>query len=334
MDLLSMVMEARKKRPKETGINISDEPTEDEEFNDYTDTGEDDDTDATPDEYADGGDVISDEPADEDEAVDYGEGGPETDDRDPEAEGGNPEGEPDVPPDGAPDQAPPETDQAPPPEVNQGGGITISDQDPGGNQGPAEGGTDYGEGAPEGETGAEPGPDNQAQTNDPNALPPQDVSAGDNGQPPPEGAEGEDVPPEGEQNPNAPPEEGAPEGETPEDDGPNVDEPEKNTESREMANNILLLRSFNRLHGNIRKFIKRVADAKHQSILGSVTYKQVVSNLNELRDMVYKYILLSYDSSTYDENLNNYYYFIEIMHWNLAMLDKVNEIVEKANKNK
>jgi hypothetical protein len=101
-----------------------------------------------------------------------------------------------------------------------------------------------------------------------------------------------------------------------------------------MANNILLLRSFNRLHLNIRKFSKRVAEAKHQSILGSVTYRQVVANLNELRDMVYKYILLSYDSSTYDENLANYYYFIEIMDWNLAMLEKVNDIVDKVNEKK
>jgi hypothetical protein len=165
-------------------------------------------------------------------------------------------------------------------------------------------------------------------------------------QQPPQGQEGEQAPPqEGGEEEGAPPEEGQEdpndpnaaaeggEGEQPA-EGPNVDEPEKNSESRKMANNILLLRSFNRSHLNIRKFAKRVAEAKHQSILGSVTYRQVVANLNELRDMVYKYILLSYDSSTYDENLANYYYFIEIMDWNLAMLEKVNDIVDKVNEKK
>ena len=328
MDLLSMVMEARKKRSnqRDEGITISDAPTEDEEMNDYTDDGEDDAEDATPDDYGDErGDVISDEAPDEgDEANDYSEGDPYASDDDipddNEAGPGNQDEQgADVPPEGE------DT-----PDANAGaedGSVTISDQAPEG-QDPQQqdaGGTDYGEGMPEGE-----GQDQQQPPEEGGEQQPPQGQEGEQA-PPQEGGEEEAPPEEGQEDPNAPAEGG--EGEQP-DDGPNVDEPEKNSESRKMANNILLLRSFNRLHLNIRKFAKRVAEAKHQSILGSVTYRQVVANLNELRDMVYKYILLSYDSSTYDENLANYYYFIEIMDWNLAMLEKVNDIVDKANEKK
>ena len=316
-----MVMEARKKKTtnRNTDIVISDEPAEDEELADYTgeDPGEDE-QDATPEDYNDDN-VISDEP-EEDEAVDYGEGDPgDMDEVDTDGDP-NPEGEDDVPDNENPDTPPPEEapeNEGAPVDQGGGGGVTVSDQEPAEDENADAGGTDYGEGAPEA-----PGQEQQGQPNQQEGETPPGGEEG--GEQPPEGEGGEQPPPEGE--------EGA-EGEVSDDDGPAVDEPEKNAESRNVANNILLLRSFNRLHGDIRKFIKRVSNAKHQSVLGSVTYKQVVENLNQLRDMVYKYILLSYDSSTYDENLNNYYYFIEIMHWNLAMLEKVNEIVDKANNN-
>jgi hypothetical protein len=180
-----------------------------------------------------------------------------------------------------------------------------------------------------------PGSEEETPEGDPQEgdQPPPAEGEGGEQQPPPEGGE-EGAPPEGEgADPNADP--NAPsEGEPAGPDGPNVEEPEDKSEARNVANDILLLRSFNRLHSDIRKFSKRVADSKHQSMLASVTYKQVIANLEELRDMVYKYILLSYDSSTYDQNKFNYEYFIEIMHWNLAMLEKVNEIVEKAESKK
>jgi hypothetical protein len=334
MDLLSMVMEARKKTNKrnDTGINITDEPDENEEVNDYTDTGEDEDIDATPDDYGNEnaeGDVISDE-AEDDQDTDYSEGDPfdtpENSSENPEAGSGDTPEQPD-------DVGTPQDNQ-PAEDAGAGqGGVTISDQAPDeaapDQQNPDGGGTDYGEGMPEGEEdGNAPAPEGEggeqppAEGENPEGQPPE---GGEEGAPPEEGGgEGED--------PNAPPEGEGAEEQGPE--GPNVDEPEKNGESRTIANNILLLRSYNRLHADIRKFARKVADAKHQSILGSVTYRQVVANLNELRDMVYKYILLSYDSSTYDENLANYYYFIEIMQWNLDMLEKVNEIVAKATEKK
>lgn len=329
MDLLSMVMEARKKRSnqrEDNGINISDAPTDDEEYNDYTDDGEGDDAeDATPDNYGDEGDVISDEAPDEgDEANDYSEGDPYASDEDiPDNDEAEPANQDEQPAD-----IPPEAQDTPPGNAGgEDGSVTISDQAPEGQDAQQQdaGGTDYGEGMPEGE-----GQDQQQPPEEGGEQqPPQGQEGGQ--APPQEGGEEGAPPEEGQEDPNTPAEGG--EGERPA-EGPNVDEPEKNSESRKMANNILLLRSFNRLHLNIRKFAKRVAEAKHQSILGSVTYRQVVANLNELRDMVYKYILLSYDSSTYDENLANYYYFIEIMDWNLAMLEKVNDIVDKVNEKK
>lgn len=337
MDLLSMVMEARKKQPAPPRGNvITDEPTEDERVNDYMDDGEDegDENDATPDDVdygTDDGDIISDEPADgDDDDVDYGAedpyAEPETAPNDPDAGG---QGEGDRPEDAGPDDPGAEGENPPaggPAEGEEGqGGNVISDQ-PGNDQG---GGTDYGEGMPGGEDEGDQAPPQEQQEGNPNQgqQPPQEGEEAPpaEGEQPPEGEEGQEgngdeAPPEGEENPEA--------------DGPSVDEPAEKNEAREVANMVLLLRAFNRLHSDIRKFSKRVADAKHRSILASVVYKQVINNLNELRDMVYKYILLSFDSSTYDENRYNYEYFIEIMDWNLSMIEKINEITKSAEEGK
>ena len=80
--------------------------------------------------------------------------------------------------------------------------------------------------------------------------------------------------------------------------------------------------------------MKKISESRKNSLLASVTFKQVRDNLDKLSMLVYKYIVISFDSSSYEINLYNYNYFFEIMNLNLEMIRKVKEVEEKSNKNK
>lgn len=309
-----LVTEARgDKKPPAGGVTVSDKPDDDENASvDYgADIPEDDaGGNNPPGDDGGGGITVSDQPAaggdtqatGPEQGTDYGADMPTDDAGGDDAGGGG----------------------------DQGGGITVSDQPDDGN---ADTGTDYGADAPTGDEGGDQPPDEgdvQGDAAD---------AGGDN--PPPEGGgdagtEGDAPPEEGEEGADDGSVDGA---EGTEDSGisedgnaDGVDESEEDSTTRKNAQNILLLRSFIRLHKEIRLIIKRISESRKRSLLATVTYKQVTRNLHELREIVYKYILLEYDGSTYSENLYHFNYFLEILEFNYQMLNKVKEVQNKAAK--
>lgn len=294
-----------------------------------------------------GGINVSDKPEDGDEGanIDYGEGAPTDDTADAPEGNAEPAG----------DTGAAGTDQG---GNSPEGGINVSDR-PTGNTGadsptgPEQGATDYGEGAPtDNDTGGDAGADatggaenapSEGGDNPPDDAAGDDQGATDYGEgAPDEGGGGEEggndatVDATGE---DAPPDDGTGgEGDGPpgteggDDRAEGVDESQEDETSRKNANNILLLRNFIRLHKEIRLIIKKVTESRKKSLLATVTYRQVCKNLNELREILYKYILLEYDNSSYDENLFMFNYILETLKYNYDMLNKVKEVHDKAVK--
>ena len=130
--------------------------------------------------------------------------------------------------------------------------------------------------------------------------------------------DGTDVPDDGEEKTDDSPDDGG----TPSEDD-STDGASGESDADKKNNEIILLRNFIHLSKVIDNTLKKISEARKDSVLAAVTYSQVTENLEHLSTIVYRYILMYYDNNEYSLNLYNYKYFIEIMNLNLEMLKKV-----------
>ena len=305
-----------------------------------------------------------DAPADRGDETDYDTGAPDE---------GEPVDAPPAETD-SPDNPPPEENPDDPNNPAGDSGVQIGGNSPnptpatGGDAAPAEAPTtDYGAGSPgdEGEAGDAPpadtgNPDGAVDVDtggegeDNNTAGSTDYSAGapgegeDDSPPDDTGAEGDN--PEAEENP-----EGGEEGV--DDTSMNTDDPTiqdaaqeedpdepidtgngddvKALSENDKKQNIILLRSnFVALYRELDSMITKINDAKKDNMVRILIYSQVSKNLEKLKRFLYKYITMYYDNTDYDINEYNFYYILEIMHFNLEMIKRAQEKTEKSNDSK
>ena len=222
------------------------------------------------------------------------------------------------------------------------------------------GATDYGAGAPvpdeDPTDAAEAAPDNTPGVRQQGvggsgqqpAGPQGPQPAGPGGPAPAQGQPGpgeeEGMPPEGaEGDPNAMGEEGGGEGEDPYNADPNSLDNGEDSVNRQMGGEqpedemrragttiVALLRSYISLYNLINRTIRKLGESRKNSVLASVTYNQVKSNLYTLADMIFKYIILEFDGTPHEINVYNFNYMLEIFNWNVEMLETVDRIQKKA----
>lgn len=309
MDLMAMVMEARK--GASSGITVSADPKKDKDIqaNDYT-----------GDEDTGGGNDATDTPPEDTDSTDYSAGVPEVDDN---SDGKETNDEVQQDGDDIPEDSTDYSAGAPEPDKDTGGEGEETPSDDQGQQ-DEDTGTDYSEGAPGTETEGEEG-----------EGPPADAEQGDTG-----GAEG------GEE---APPEEGeGVEGESGDGTDPAGEEPVADTtgaddagltdqkfdDANKASSKVFLLRNYIKLLRVISRFSKKLSESRKSSLLATATYSQVSQNLTETKELLYKYILHSFDAASYDLNLYNYNLFFEILQWNVEMIRKVNDIEDKTKEDR
>lgn len=303
MDLMAIVMEARK--GASSGITVSADPKKDKDIqaNDYT--GE---------EVDDGGNDTTDTDQEDTDATDYSAGTPEVDEGGRDTSSGNePTGDDDTGTDYG--EGAPEPDE---PTGDEGGDQSAADQ------GENDAGTDYSEGAPEpggdGEEDAAGGQDETegADTETGNEATPEEGSEGANDA----GEAGTEEPAEGEDVTAT----------TGEEDAGLVDQ--KFDDANKASAKVFLLRNYIKLLRVISRFSKKLSESRKSSLLSTATCSQVAQNLSETKDILYKYILHSYDAASYELNLYNYNLFFEILQWNVEMIRKVNDIEERTKEAK
>ena len=109
---------------------------------------------------------------------------------------------------------------------------------------------------------------------------------------------------------------------------------EESIANQEKVRNVLLLRSFIKIYKQIQIFSQKISESRRNNILTIVASSQVLDNLKKLEGVVYKYIIMSYDNNTYEVNLYNFNYFLEVMRLNLEMIRKANESSEQEEDRK
>ena len=100
---------------------------------------------------------------------------------------------------------------------------------------------------------------------------------------------------------------------------------EESIKNQEKVRNVLLLRNFIRLYKQTQLFAKKISESRKNNLLTIVASSQVLDNLKKLEGVVYKYIIMSYDNNSYEVNLYNFNYFLEVMRLNLEMIKKAND---------
>ena len=100
---------------------------------------------------------------------------------------------------------------------------------------------------------------------------------------------------------------------------------EESIKNQERVRNVLLLRNFIRMYKQIQVFSQKISESRRNNLLIIVASSQVIDNLKKLEGVVYKYIIMSYDNNSYEVNLYNFNYFLEVMKLNLEMIKKAND---------
>ena len=80
-----------------------------------------------------------------------------------------------------------------------------------------------------------------------------------------------------------------------------------------------------RLYNAVKGYADRTSHIENGNLLFSSITDTVTRNFNQLRDLIYKYIVFYYDKMSYEYNLYSYNYFIEICKVNIELLGKVTQ---------
>ena len=100
---------------------------------------------------------------------------------------------------------------------------------------------------------------------------------------------------------------------------------EQITERNKKVKQYLLLDQMTRLYNAVKGYADRTSHIENGNLLFSSITDTVTRNFNQLRDLIYKYIVFYYDKMSYEYNLYSYNYFIEICKVNIELLGKVTQ---------
>ena len=98
---------------------------------------------------------------------------------------------------------------------------------------------------------------------------------------------------------------------------------EQIAERNKKVKQYLLLDQMTRLYNAVKGYADRTSHIENGNLLFSSITDTVTRNFNQLRDLIYKYIVFYYDKMSYEYNLYSYNYFIEICKVNIELLGKV-----------
>jgi hypothetical protein len=110
------------------------------------------------------------------------------------------------------------------------------------------------------------------------------------------------------------------EDETPEDD------PDAQKKEQDRLQSYKLISSFEKLYSSVSLNIIKLNTYLNDDIIINKIVVQVKKNLLNLEALLYQYITLKFNKSTYVQNLYTFNYFIEVYKINVGMLKKISEI--------
>ena len=94
-------------------------------------------------------------------------------------------------------------------------------------------------------------------------------------------------------------------------------------ERNKKVKQYLLLDQMTRLYNAVKGYADRTNRVDNGNMLFSSITETVTRNFNQLRDLIYKYLVFYFDKMSYEYNLYSYNYFIEICKVNIELLGKV-----------